>query len=55
MKTTTNESSSYTEVNRLNSVISEALKKLENAPSNLFTTSKHAIFIYELEEILRKA
>ncbi len=55
MNTTKNENSSDTEVARLNSVISEVLKKLENAPSNLFTTSKHAIFIYELEEILRKA
>jgi len=55
MNTTTNENSSETEISRLNSIISEALNKLEKAPSNLFTTSRHAIFIYELEEILRKA
>lgn len=39
----------------LRAIIREALNKLENAPNHLFTTSKHAIFIYELEKILRKA
>lgn len=39
----------------LKSIIREALNKLENAPNHLFTTSKHAIFMYELEKILRKA
>lgn len=38
----------------LRSIIREALNKLENAPNYIFTSSKHAVFMYELEKILRK-
>lgn len=54
MNNTETEIPTEKEVERLREVIESALRKIENAPSNLFTTSKHAIFLYELEQILRK-